>query len=160
MKRETAEWLIDVCFTMATILFILSVLSAVLAVSARAEAVEPEPVAIVEDTVPEKECLGVFEITAYCGCSRCCGKWADGYTYTGGLATQNRTIAVDPKVIPLGSVVEIAGRRYVAEDVGGAIKQNRIDLYFDCHKTALQWGRQHHEVYLVTKNALAEAGTF
>ena len=121
-----------------------------------AEPVDPaesEPVAVVEETVPEKEYLGVFETTAYCGCTKCCGKWADGYTYTGGLATQNRTIAVDPKVIPLGSVVEIAGKKYVAEDVGGAIKQNRIDVFFAQHTTALDFGVQQHAVYLVREGA-------
>jgi 3D (Asp-Asp-Asp) domain-containing protein len=153
MKRETADWLIDICFTAATIMFIISALAAVMAFSTRAEAVEPEPVVIVEETVPEKEYLGVFETTAYCGCTKCCGKWADGYTYTGGLATQNRTIAVDPKVIPLGSVVEIAGQRYVAEDVGASIKQNRIDVFFAQHTTALDFGVQQHAVYLVREGA-------
>ena len=151
MKRETAERLIDVCFTMATILFILSALSAVLAVSTRAEAVEPEPVIV--EAVPEKEYLGVFSCTAYCPCSQCCGAWADGIVYTGGQATEGQTIAVDPDVIPLGSVVEIAGQRYVAEDVGGAIKQNRIDVFFAQHTTALDFGVQQHAVYLVREGA-------
>ena len=147
MKRETAERLIDVCFTMATILFILSALSAVLAVSTRAEAVEPEPVIV--ETVPEKESLGVFEITAYCPCETCCGAWADGIAYTGGLATEGQTIAVDPAVIPLGSVVEINGRQYIAEDIGGGINGKEIDLFFCSHEDALEWGRQMHEAYLV-----------
>lgn len=96
---------------------------------------------------PEPMALGEFTCTAYCGCETCCGIWADGITYTGGLATEGRTIAVDPEVIPLGSVVEINGQQYVAEDIGGAIKGNRIDVYFDDHQTALAWGVQHHEVY-------------
>lgn len=96
---------------------------------------------------PETPPLGTFECTAYCACEKCCGAWADGITYTGGLATENRTIAVDPKVIPLGSVVEIAGQQYVAEDIGGAIKGNHIDIYMDSHAEALKWGVQHHEVY-------------
>ena len=75
--------------------------------------------------------------------------WADGITYTGGVATENRTIAVDPDVIPLGSVVVIDGMQYVAEDIGGAIQNNRIDVYFSDHKTALEFGVQHHDVYLV-----------
>jgi 3D (Asp-Asp-Asp) domain-containing protein len=113
------------------------------------EPIEPDPVAVVEETVPEKEYLGVFETTAYCGCGKCCGKWADGITKSGTTATEGRTVAVDPKVIPLGSVVEIAGKKYVAEDVGGAIKQNRIDVFFAQHTTALDFGVQQHEVYLV-----------
>lgn len=93
--------------------------------------------------------LGEFKCTAYCSCSTCCGVWADGITYTGVQAVENHTIAVDPKVIPLGAVVEINGQEYVAEDIGGAIKGNRIDVYFDNHQEALAWGVQHHEVYPV-----------
>lgn len=96
---------------------------------------------------PEPPPLGVFECTAYCSCEKCCGEWADGITYTGGLATENRTIAVDPEVIPLGAVVEINGQEYVAEDIGGAIKGNHIDIYMESHTEALEWGVQHHEVY-------------
>ena len=66
---------------------------------------------------PEPIPLGTFECTAYCSCSTCCGAWADGITYTGVQAVENRTIAVDPNVIPLGSVVEINGQEYVAEDI-------------------------------------------
>ena len=115
-----------------------------------AEPVEPaelEPVIV--EAVPEKECLGSFEVTGYCACELCCGAWADGIAYTGGLATEGQTIAVDPAVIPLGSVVEINGWQYVAEDIGGAINGKEIDLFFCSHEDALEWGRQNHEVYLV-----------
>ena len=93
--------------------------------------------------------LGEFRITAYCPCSKCCGKWADGLTYTGTVATEGRTIAVDPDVIPLGSIVEINGVEYVAEDIGGVIKGDRADIFFDSHQDALEWGVQYHDVYLV-----------
>lgn len=115
-----------------------------------AEPVEPaelEPVIV--EAVPEKEYLGVFSCTAYCPCSQCCGAWADGIVYTGGQATEGQTIAVDPDVIPLGSVVEINGWQYVAEDIGGGINGKEIDLFFCSHEDALEWGRQNHEVYLV-----------
>ena len=109
-----------------------------------------EPVEPAElETVPEKECLGSFEVTAYCPCNRCCGAWADGIVYTGGYATEGQTIAVDPDIIPLGSVVEINGWQYIAEDIGGAIKGNKIDLFFCSHTDALNYGVQQHEVYLV-----------
>ena len=114
--------------------------------------VDPLDSVIVEETTVEsKKSLGVFKITAYCPCSKCCGKWADGITSTGVTATEGRTIAVDPSVIPYGSIIEINGNRYVAEDCGGAIKNNRIDLYFDSHEDALEWGVQNIEVYLVTE---------
>lgn len=114
------------------------------------EPVEPaelEPVIV--EAVPEKECLGSFEVTGYCACELCCGAWADGIAYTGGLATEGQTIAVDPDVIPLGSVVEINGRQYIAEDIGAGINGKEIDLFFCSHEDALEFGRQQYEVYLV-----------
>lgn len=115
--------------------------------------VETEKYVVSLEAMPEKEYLGTFTCTAYCSCDICCGPWADGIVYTGGYATEGKTIAVDPKVIPLGSVVEIAGKKYVAEDVGGAIKQNRIDVFFAQHTTALDFGVQQHAVYLVREGA-------
>lgn len=111
-----------------------------------------EPREVVEpSTEAEEELvdLGEFRITAYCSCSECCGQWADGITYTGTVATEGRTIAVDPGVIPLGSVVEINGSEYVAEDIGSAIKGKRLDIFFSDHNDALVWGVQDLEVYLV-----------
>ena len=85
--------------------------------------------------------LGHFIVTAYCGCKKCCGH-THGITKTGTLATAKRTVAVDPRVIPLGSKVCVNGEWYVAEDTGKAIKGKRIDIFFDSHKEALAFGRQ------------------
>jgi len=93
--------------------------------------------------------IGEYTLTAYCACEKCCGDWADGITYTGTVATEGRTIAVDPKNIPLGSTVEIYGKQYIAEDIGGAIKQNRIDVFFESHSEALKFGKQKAKVYLI-----------
>lgn len=82
----------------------------------------------------------VFTVTAYCPCEKCCGAYANGYTATGEKAIQGVTIATDPDVIPMGTEVEIDGHIYIAQDVGGAISGNRIDLYFESHEDALQWG--------------------
>lgn len=81
-----------------------------------------------------------FTITAYCGCEKCCGK-TDRITATGTHAIEGVTIAVDPTVIPYGSMVDIEGiGTFVAEDCGGAIKGNRIDIYFENHADALTFG--------------------
>ena len=96
----------------------------------------------------EKIALGEYQLTAYCACVSCCGK-SDGITATGTIATAGRTIAVDPRVIPYGSRVMINGNIYVAEDCGGAIKYNRIDIFFDSHSEALQFGVQRAQVYLL-----------
>lgn len=84
-----------------------------------------------------------FRVTAYCACRKCCGQWSDGYTATMTKATQGRTIAVDPNVISLGSTVIINGYSYIAEDTGSAIKGDRIDIYFDNHQEAFEFGVQY-----------------
>ena len=101
---------------------------------------------------PELVSLGIYTITAYCPCEQCCGKEVDdplyGITATGTTATEGRTIAVDPSVIPYGTVVYIDGQAYVVEDCGGGIRGNQIDIYFDDHETARQWGVQEREVWI------------
>lgn len=87
-----------------------------------------------------------FTVTAYCPCVACCGDSADGITATGTIATQGRTVAVDPFVIPLGSVVVIDGHEYIAEDIGGAIDGNHVEIFFDSHEDALIWGKKVMEV--------------
>lgn len=114
--------------------------------------VEEETTKEVEETtteiiVTELICLGQFEVTAYCDCGICCGK-SDGITATGTKATAGRTLAVDPSEIPYGSVVVIGGHEYIAEDCGGAVRGNVVDIYFDSHDEALRYGRQIHTVYI------------
>ena len=100
-----------------------------------------------EEKAPEVVSLGEFKITAYCPCVECSDGW--GYkTSTGAKATEGRTIAVDPKVIPYGSEVVIDGHTYKAEDCGGLIKGNRIDIFFKSHKDVDAYGLQKHDVFL------------
>ncbi|MBO5389259.1 MAG: hypothetical protein J6A59_14235 [Lachnospiraceae bacterium] len=96
--------------------------------------------------------LGIFELTAYCPCPICCGIYSNmtnPTTASGTRATQGRTIATDTSVIPFGTQVVINGKIYTAEDTGGAIKGNRIDIYFESHTEALYFGRQKAEVFIV-----------
>ena len=93
--------------------------------------------------------LGVFRITHYCPCSICCGPWANGITSTGVTAVTNHTIAVNPSQIPYGSKVVINGQVYVAEDCGGAIKDNCIDIYVATHEEGESKGVYYTEVYLI-----------
>jgi 3D (Asp-Asp-Asp) domain-containing protein len=87
-----------------------------------------------------------MNISAYCPCQRCCGKYSDGVTATGKDA-YSKGVAVDPKVIPLGTKIHIPGYGTVeADDVGGAIKGDRLDVRFKTHQEALEWGRQFKEV--------------
>ncbi len=105
----------------------------------------PKPHEVTEES--DTQHLGEFKLTAYCACEKCCGKWANSLTATGTIPAQGRTIAVDPKVIPYGTRVVINGHTYVAEDCGGAIKGNRIDIFFDNHAEALQFGVRYEDVY-------------
>ncbi|MBR3887503.1 MAG: 3D domain-containing protein [Clostridia bacterium] len=101
--------------------------------------------------------------TAYCLCKKCCGKsathpqygvTASGYRITPG--TNEKVIAVDTSVIPLGTKVYVEGLNgansygyAVAADTGSAIKNMKIDLYMDSHADALRWGFKKVNVYLL-----------
>lgn len=94
---------------------------------------------------------GTFRITAYCSCAKCCGKWASlnggGYTASGTKVKEGRTIAVYKDQIPFGTEVKIEGLgTYIAEDTGSAIKENCIDVYFDSHEEALNFGVKYLNV--------------
>ena len=86
-----------------------------------------------------------FTATGYCNCTKCCGK-TTGTTASGTKATAGRTVAMSSKY-SFGTKVEIKGMgTYVVEDRGGAIKGNKIDVYFGSHQEALNFGRR--TVYL------------
>lgn len=79
------------------------------------------------------------EATAYC---------TGTITATGTTPVYNpsgiSTIAVDPRVIPLGSLVYVEGYgKAIAADTGGAINGNIIDVYVDSYDTAINWGRKY-----------------
>lgn len=113
--------------------------------------VQPEP-------EPEPEWTEVVA-TAYCPCERCCGSYArnrpDGIVYTasGEVATAGVTIAADWTIYPPGTVVEIEGMgTYIVHDKGGAIKGQRIDIYFEDHAAALDFGRQTVNLRIVEES--------
>lgn len=83
-------------------------------------------------------------VSAYCPCSKCCGKYADGVTASGHKIKKGDKFCAAPKNIPFGTILEIPGYGKVPVlDRGGVIKGNKIDVYFDTHKEALKWGRQY-----------------
>lgn len=112
----------------------------------------PEPVKLAKFVS-----LGEFKVTAYCSCKKCCYHYAINrpkdengneivYGSTGKVLTPQYSIAVDPRVIPYGTKVYFNKKEHLAQDCGGAIKQNRIDLYFDNHQEALEWGVKYFKV--------------
>ena len=73
----------------------------------------------------------------------------DWRTATGARAGLG-VVAVDPRVIPLGTRVFVPGYGYgVASDTGGAIKGSRIDLCFDDRGSALRWGRRNVSIVIL-----------
>jgi len=91
--------------------------------------------------------LGKYKITAYCSCSKCCGK-SNAMTASGTRATANHTIAA-PGNFPIGTKLKINGIVYTVEDRGGAIKGKKIDIYVNSHEQALKWGVKHLDVEIL-----------
>lgn len=100
------------------------------------------------ETTTEERYLKSIKVvaTAYCPCVKCCGK-SDGITATGTKATAGRTVAVDPSIFPYGTEIVINGNKYTAEDCGGAVKGNKVDIFFNTHEEALNFGRQALTAY-------------
>lgn len=112
-------------------------------------------VEVIKEVAPFKlKDLGLFKITAYCPCSICCGEWTDAYaskiTSLGAGAYEGVTVAVDPKLIPYGTKLytDDFGVR-IATDCGGAIKGNRLDLFFSTHEKALEYGVKYMHLYAI-----------
>ena len=92
--------------------------------------------------------IGEYTIDYYCSCETCRAK-ANKVKATGTPVVEGQTIAVDPDEIPYGTKVIIDGHVFTAEDCGGAIKKNHIDVYVNSHEEALALGVTNEEVYLV-----------
>jgi len=100
------------------------------------------------------EYKGIFNVTFYT-------EWDDGkvpehptfrIARNGRVPEQFKTIAVDPTVIPVGSLVYIPtlyNTIFIAEDTGSAIKGNRIDVYVSDVALALSKGITPHPVYII-----------
>lgn len=100
-----------------------------------------------EQVESELSYIGEFKITWYCGGYCCNGKWA-GKTASGATPSEGVTIAVDPKVIPLGTKVYIEGIGWrIAQDTGGAIKGNKIDVFVSDHNNIPSIGVTYCNVY-------------
>ena len=94
--------------------------------------------------------LGTFKITWYCPCRKCSGKW-DHQTSSGAYATEGRTVAVDKRVIKEGTHLLINGHEYIAEDTGGGVRGNHVDIFNESHTVCLdlEHGEKYWEVYVI-----------
>ena len=100
-------------------------------------------------------------VTGYCNCGSCCGwrrKWflfgSPVYDYgkmkgkpkivgrtASGTTARPGTLAADVRVFPFGTRMEIPGYGTgVVEDIGGAVKGNHVDAWFESHEEARAWG--------------------
>lgn len=95
-----------------------------------------------EDTKQENSNKKSFLVTSTAYTADCAG--CSGVTTTGIDLKKNpdaKVIAVDPSVIPLGSLVHVEGYGYaIAGDTGGAIQGNKIDVFYSSKSKALNWG--------------------
>ena len=99
------------------------------------------------DSAASGKSLGVYKVTGYCSCSKCCGS-ATGRTASGTTATAGRTVAASSS-LPFGTELIINGHTYTVEDRGGAVKGNKIDIYFSSHAQALAWGVRYLPVEVI-----------
>ena len=96
-----------------------------------------------------------MEVTAYCGCKKCCGSHAQGLTASGKPITYNdgHFVAADKKLFKFGAKLQIPGYADGAPveviDRGGAIRGYHIDVFFPTHEQARQWGRKWLAVTVV-----------
>jgi 3D (Asp-Asp-Asp) domain-containing protein len=94
-----------------------------------------------------------MEVTAYCACTRCCGPNAQGITASGKDVSYNsgKFVAAD-RSLPFGQRLIIPGYHDEPVEVidrGGAIKGNKLDVFFATHQEALEWGRRTVAVTII-----------
>lgn len=101
--------------------------------------------------------IGTFSNTFYCPCYRCNGN-SHGITASGEPLTPYLSVAVDKRVIPLGTKLYIEFENstskslngyYMAHDTGGAVRGNKIDVCVGNHSEAYSYGIGKCKVYIV-----------
>ena len=91
-----------------------------------------------------------MRVTAYCPCARCCGQYADGMTACGHVIEAGDAFVAADKRYAFGTEMMVPGydqgRTVRVLDRGGAIRGDRIDVFFHSHQEALEWGVKHLDV--------------
>jgi 3D (Asp-Asp-Asp) domain-containing protein len=97
--------------------------------------------------------LIIMIVTAYCPCEKCCGQFADGVTASNYVIQTGDVFCAADKIFPFGTEFIISGynkdQPVKVLDRGGAIKGNKLDVYFSSHIEALAWGKRVMIVELV-----------
>lgn len=101
--------------------------------------------------VKKKKYLGKFWITHYCPCAQCCGYGGGKVTASGTTPKAGRTVGVNPALIPYGTKLKVGNKSgYVAEDTGGGIGWQHLDIFCNSHEEALAAGVGYKKVWAIT----------
>ena len=97
-----------------------------------------------------------MRVTAYCPCSKCCGTGSPGITASGHkIQSGDAFVAADSRY-SFGTEMIIPGynndQPVKVLDRGGAIKGNKIDVFFPTHEEALRWGVKNIDVKIQNVN--------
>jgi len=91
-----------------------------------------------------------MRVTAYCPCEKCCGKYSNSQTACGHKIRPGDAFVAADKEYSFGTEIIIPGYENAAPvkvlDRGGAIRGNRLDVFFSSHEEALKWGVKHLDV--------------
>jgi 3D (Asp-Asp-Asp) domain-containing protein len=97
-----------------------------------------------------------MRVTAYCPCPKCCGEYSDGVTACGHVIKPGDTFVAADRRYSFYTEMLIPGysntKPVKVLDRGGAIKGNRLDVFFHTHKEALEWGVHYLDVKVRRKN--------
>lgn len=97
-----------------------------------------------------------MRVTAYCPCPKCCGEYSDGITACGHEIQPGDTFVAADRRYSFDTEMLIPGysnsQPVKVLDRGGAIKGNRLDVFFATHQEALEWGVQYLEVNVRREN--------
>ncbi|MHC4212229.1 MAG: 3D domain-containing protein [Planctomycetota bacterium] len=95
-----------------------------------------------------------MRVTAYCPCEKCCGSYSDGITASGHKIQNADTFVAADSRYKFGTEMFIPGYNHSNKvkvlDRGGAIKNNRLDVFFNTHQQALEWGVRYLDVEVLS----------
>lgn len=116
---------------------------------------QPWPNSTANNAVDNSKQFGEWQtvqmrVTAYCPCPKCCGKYSDGKTACGHKIRPGDAFVAADKRYSFGTEMIIAGYQngqpVKVLDRGGAIRGNRLDVFFHSHEEALEWGVKYLDV--------------
>ena len=95
-----------------------------------------------------------MRVTAYCPCEKCCGKNSERKTASGHRIQRGDTFVAADKRYPFGTEIIVPGynnsKPVKVLDRGYAIRGNRMDVFFDSHQKAREWGVKYLPVKILT----------